>query len=89
MWPIGILEASRRAGSTVLVNGSDASDHASEYLQEGFRCVLLGEAEWTLLELVQHLLRNAILTFAHIAGLAYLHPETGELVQTPRPPLDA
>jgi len=53
-----ILEASQRFGATVLVNGSDASDHALDYLQKGFRCVLLGEAEWTLLEAVTHLLKG-------------------------------
>ena len=78
-----ILEASRRAGATVLVNGSDASDHASDYLEKGFRCVLLGEAEWTLLELVQHLLRNGNSDFSHIDGITFLHPETQELVRTP------
>jgi anaerobic magnesium-protoporphyrin IX monomethyl ester cyclase len=78
-----ILEAARRAGSTVLVNGSDASDRASDYLHQGFRCVLLGEAEWTLLELVQRLLRHGDGDVSDIAGLAYLHPESGELVQTP------
>jgi anaerobic magnesium-protoporphyrin IX monomethyl ester cyclase len=77
-----ILEASQRAGSSVLVNGSDASDHASDYLQKGFRCVLLGEAEWTLLELVQHLLRNDDSDISHIAGLTYLHPESSEPMQT-------
>ncbi len=82
-----ILEASQRAGCTVLVNGSDASDHASEFLQKGFRCVLLGEAEWTLLELVQHLLRDRSSDVSHISGLAYLHGATGELVQTPARPL--
>src|SRR5580658_2048984 len=80
----GILEDSQRAGCTVLVNGSDASDHASDYLAEGFRCVLMGEAEWTLLELIQHLLRNRDSDISHIAGITYLHPETGEPVQTPR-----
>lgn len=79
-----MLEASLRAGATVLVNGSDASDHASDYLEKGFRCVLLGEAEWTLLELVQHLLRNGDSDFSHIAGITCQHPGTGELVQTPR-----
>jgi radical SAM superfamily enzyme YgiQ (UPF0313 family) len=78
-----ILEASQRAGSTVLVNGSDASDHAPDYLQNGFRSVLLGEAEWTLLELAQHLLRDDDSDLSSIAGLAYLHPATGELVRTP------
>ena len=79
----GMLEASLRVGATVLVNGSDASDHASDYLEKGFRCVLLGEAEWTLLELVQRLLRNDDSDVSSIAGLAYLHPATGELVRTP------
>ena len=53
-----ILETSQRAGATVLVNGSDSSDHTLDYLQKGFRCVLLGEAEWTLLEAVSHLLKG-------------------------------
>jgi len=78
-----ILEASRQAGSTVLVNGSDASDHVADYLEKGFRCVLLGEGEWTLLELVQQLLRDNASDVSHIAGLAYVHSETGEQVRTP------
>jgi radical SAM superfamily enzyme YgiQ (UPF0313 family) len=82
-----ILETSRHAGATVLVNGSDASDHVLDYLQKGFRCVLLGEAEWTLLEVVHHLLRQTDSDMGHIPGLAYLRPENGELVQTPRRPL--
>jgi anaerobic magnesium-protoporphyrin IX monomethyl ester cyclase len=77
-----ILEASRRAGATVLVNGSDASDHALDYLQKGFRCVLLGEAEWTLLEAVSHLLRGDDDALAHVAGLAYLQNKTGGLIKT-------
>lgn len=82
-----ILETSRLAGATVLVNGSDASDHVLDYLQKGFRCVLLGEAEWTLLEVVHHLLRQTDSEMGHIPGLAYLRPENGELVHTPRRPL--
>jgi radical SAM superfamily enzyme YgiQ (UPF0313 family) len=78
-----ILEASRLAGAVVLANGSDASDHSVDYLQKGFRCVLLGEAEWTLLELVQLLLRNSDSDVTHVHGLAFLHPETGEQVRTP------
>ena len=77
-----ILKTSRQAGATVLVNGSDASDHALDYLQKGFRCVLLGEAEWTLLEAVNHLLKGDDNALHHVAGLAYLHKETGQLVKT-------
>jgi anaerobic magnesium-protoporphyrin IX monomethyl ester cyclase len=79
-----ILELSRRAGVTVLVNGSDASDHALDYLQKGFRCVLLGEAEQTLLEAVSHLLKGNESALEQVAGLAYLHSETGEFVRTER-----
>ena len=78
-----ILEMSQRAGATVLVNGSDASDHALEFLQKGFRCVLLGEAEWTLLDVVRCLLRAKDAEVSHLQGLAYLNSETGELVKTP------
>lgn len=76
-----ILAASQKAGATVLVNGSDASDHAEEYLQKGFRCVLLGEAEFTLLETVQQLLKNKKASLDEIDGLAYLSA-AGKLVQT-------
>jgi anaerobic magnesium-protoporphyrin IX monomethyl ester cyclase len=79
-----ILETSREAGATVLANGSDASDHALEYLQKGFRCVLLGEAEWTLLEAVFHLSKGDENALENIPGLAYLHKETGEVVRTAR-----
>ena len=82
-----ILEVSRRAGATVLVNGSDASDHALEYLQKGFRCVLLGEAEWTLFEAAQQLLRGDDRRLAQIPGLAYLDKETETLVETADRPL--
>jgi radical SAM superfamily enzyme YgiQ (UPF0313 family) len=77
-----ILETSRQAGATVLANGSDASDHALDYLQRGFRCVLLGEAEWTLLEAVSHLLKGEDDALESVAGLAYLEKETGKLVKT-------
>jgi len=79
-----ILETSQLAGATVLVNGSDASDHALDYLQKGFRCVLLGEAEWTLLEAVNHLLKGNDDALEQVAGLAYLHKETGDVVKTER-----
>jgi anaerobic magnesium-protoporphyrin IX monomethyl ester cyclase len=77
-----ILETSQRAGATVLVNGSDASDHALDYLEKGFRCVLLGEAEWTLFEAVSQLLKKNDDGLKSVSGLAYLQDSTGELVKT-------
>ena len=38
----------------MIVHGSDATDHAEEYLQHGADFVLLGEAETTLAELCGH-----------------------------------
>jgi anaerobic magnesium-protoporphyrin IX monomethyl ester cyclase len=76
-----ILASSQKAGATALVNGSDASDHAEDYLRNGFRCVLLGEAEFTLLETVQELLKNREASLDGIAGLSYLSPP-GKVVQT-------
>ncbi|HEU5451466.1 MAG TPA: cobalamin B12-binding domain-containing protein, partial [Terriglobales bacterium] len=45
----------RDAGIPVVVNGSDASDHPQEYVNAGAGLILQGEAEWTLLEVVQSL----------------------------------
>ena len=79
-----ILDTSLQAGATVLVNGSDASDHALDYLQRGFRFVLLGEAEFTLLEAVSHLLKQDEDALDRVAGMAYLHKQSAELVKTPQ-----
>ena len=53
-----ILETSQRAGATVLVNGSDASDHALDYLQKGFAVCCWGKRNGRLLEAVNHLLKG-------------------------------
>ena len=82
-----ILELSRAAGATVVVNGSDASDHTLEYLREGFDHVLLGEAEETLLDLVLHLLKDKGPALQSISGLAYLDDANCEVVRTQRRPL--
>jgi anaerobic magnesium-protoporphyrin IX monomethyl ester cyclase len=82
-----ILDASRKAGAIAIVNGSDASDHALDYLQRGFRCVLLGEAEWTLLEVVQSLLSNENAAFSHIKGLALLGGKRDEVFRSGSRPL--
>ena len=77
-----ILESSRRFGATVLANGSDASDHLLDYLRRGFRCVLLGEAEWTLADAVLHILKGDEAALDHVPGVAYLHTHVSELMKT-------
>jgi anaerobic magnesium-protoporphyrin IX monomethyl ester cyclase len=54
-----MTESARCFGATVIVHGSDASDHADEYLRYGANYVLLGEAETALSELCSALFRCA------------------------------
>jgi radical SAM superfamily enzyme YgiQ (UPF0313 family) len=78
-----MIDAARACGARVVVNGSDASDHCMEYLHRGADYVLLGEAEWTLLEVVESLAGLARRRIEDIHGLAYLHPQTRSLIRTP------
>jgi len=59
-------------------HGSDASDHAREYLEAGFDYVLIGEVESTLAELA------AGRPEAEIAGLAYIGPHGRPCFNPPR-----
>jgi len=83
----GMLDAARAAGATVVVNGPDPSDHVEEYLRRGFDFVLLGEAEWTIAELVESLLRGPARDPVNVAGLAFLRRGSGEVFRTPSRPL--
>jgi anaerobic magnesium-protoporphyrin IX monomethyl ester cyclase len=61
----------RARGCTVIVCGSDATDHAEQYLAQGADYVLLGEGEETLAELVDRLEGDQPASVADILGLAY------------------
>lgn len=74
----------RAAGAIPVANGSDASDHCSEYLDAGFEVVLLGEAEWTLLELSQTLL-SCRRNYESIPGLAFCDRDGRVTRSAPRP----
>jgi radical SAM superfamily enzyme YgiQ (UPF0313 family) len=58
-------------GCTVIVSSSDSTDRYDEYLNEGADFVLIGEAEATLLELVNAIKNNNLNPDA-IAGLAFI-----------------
>jgi len=60
-----MAETARAHGIAAAAHGSDACDHAREYLDAGFESVLIGEVESTLLELVQGK------PHSEIAGLAW------------------
>jgi anaerobic magnesium-protoporphyrin IX monomethyl ester cyclase len=78
---------SRETGAAVLVNGSDASDHCDAYLKHGFDCVLLGEAEWTLLEVVERFLAQGASDLSQVSGIAYLDRSLANAARTPSRPL--
>ncbi|HVW86477.1 MAG TPA: radical SAM protein [Bryobacteraceae bacterium] len=48
------------SGIPVVAHGSDASDHAREYLDAGFDAVLIGTVEQTLIEWAQGISRHSI-----------------------------
>jgi len=65
-----MIGMARQRGCTVIVAGSDATDHAQAYFSAGADYVLIGEGEQTLGELVDHLLRDGPPLDA-ILGLAF------------------
>ena len=68
-----MIETARRHGARVIVHGSDATDHPMEFLRLGAECVLEGEAEYSLLYVVQALLAGA--SPANIPGVLCLNRE--------------
>ncbi len=83
----GMIRAAKSLGLTVVANGSDASDHCREYLDRGADFVLLGEAEETLLELVEALMHCPRGETSGIRGLAYAGGRNANPVRTPFRPL--
>jgi anaerobic magnesium-protoporphyrin IX monomethyl ester cyclase len=73
-----------RAGATVVVAGSDATDHPDLYLRAGAAAVVVGEGEATLVETLDAL--RAAAPLAAVPGLAL--PGASGVERTPsRPPL--
>ncbi len=87
-----MIRMARDHGCTVIVSGSDASDHAPEYLASGADYVIVGEGDAALAELVDRLADRSGTALLEIPGLAFLPEgagrEPGAAVFTPpRPPL--
>lgn len=75
-----MIEASREHGARVVVHGSDATDHAVEYLQQGSDYVLTGEAEQILLQVVQAI--GSGRDASEIAGVAHLSGSDSQKIVT-------
>jgi anaerobic magnesium-protoporphyrin IX monomethyl ester cyclase len=74
-----------RAGVPAIVNGSDASDRAAEYLAAGFSYVLEGEVEVAIVEVARLLLSGGVRPVgSEPRGIAWLDPRSGAMRHTPR-----
>jgi anaerobic magnesium-protoporphyrin IX monomethyl ester cyclase len=67
---LSMISMARERGRTVIVCGSDATDHPGLFIEAGADFVLLGEGEATLLELLDRLKSNAS-DVNELAGLAW------------------
>ncbi len=80
-----MLAAARQAGCTTVVCGSDATDHAADYLEHGADFVIHGEGEVTLGELLDSLSGRRPGELEEVAGISF-RDRSGELQRTaPRP----
>src|SRR5574341_751007 len=66
-----MIAMARAQGCTVIVGGSDATDHAAENLAQGADLILIGEGEHTLGELMGRLTGRSAVPFEAILGLAW------------------
>jgi anaerobic magnesium-protoporphyrin IX monomethyl ester cyclase len=81
-----MIGMARQRGCTVVVAGSDATDHAQAYMDAGAEYVLIGEGEETLGELLDILLHRADASLETVLGLAF--QRDGELrINARRPDL--
>lgn len=67
-----MAEAAKARGCTVIVSGSDATDHAAEYFRHGVDYILMGEGEVTLGELLDKLTGREDRPLESINGLAWV-----------------
>ncbi|HUL01638.1 MAG TPA: radical SAM protein [Gemmatimonadales bacterium] len=65
-----MIAAAKSAGARVVVNSSDAIDQTAAYLHVGADAVILGEAEETLLDLVERWGKDPDADLSQVPGLA-------------------
>jgi len=70
-----MIDYAKQHGCKVLVSSSDSTDRFEMYLDKGADFILLGEAEFTLLELVKAL-ENNVQDFFSVQGIAFKHNES-------------
>jgi radical SAM superfamily enzyme YgiQ (UPF0313 family) len=80
-----LAQTARDAGAIVIAHGSDATDHAKEYLRNGADFILVGEAEQSMVELCASILGGRGLP-KEIAGVIHLDAEGNLVHSSAKPP---
>ncbi len=78
-----MVDMAKQRGCIAIVAGSDATDRAELYLAAGADYVLLGEGDYTLLELLGHLTSGSDGKLQDILGLAYVSDPTTKVKNVP------
>ncbi len=78
---LAMIDAATARGLSVIVSGSDATDHPEIYLDRGAACVVLGEGEVTLSHAVASVLGRSAAPLTEVKGLC-LRAANGALVRT-------
>lgn len=76
-----MIRIAKEKGCKVIVSSSDATDRYEMYLNAGADFILTGEAEFTLLELLNAIQKNEN-DFSEIKGIAFMHDRY--IVKTPK-----
>jgi anaerobic magnesium-protoporphyrin IX monomethyl ester cyclase len=79
-----MAEAAKARGCTVIISGSDATDHAEKYFEHGVDYILMGEGELSLGELLDQLSGREERPLEAIFGLAWQHE--GQIQRTAERP---
>lgn len=79
-----MCKLAKAQGCTVIVSSSDSTDRYGEYLKEGADFVIVGEAEHTLLELIDNI-KDGESAYNEIPGLAFI--KNGQPRKTPARPV--
>ncbi|HEY2580707.1 MAG TPA: radical SAM protein [Mucilaginibacter sp.] len=79
-----MIKIAKAEGCTVIISSSDSTDRYKEYLIEGADFVIIGEAEQTLLQLVNQI-KSGNSEYSDIQGLAYIN--NGNVIKTPGRPV--
>ncbi|HUS03065.1 MAG TPA: radical SAM protein, partial [Chitinophagaceae bacterium] len=76
-----MIKLAKERGCIVIVSSSDSTDHYEQYLNEGADFILIGEAEFTLLDLVNSINKERN-NYTAIQGVAF--KQVGAIIKTAR-----